>query len=276
MPILTALAPSARYYRQRGRSPKTLLERAVQTIAQLRRWLPQRDLVVAADSSYAALDFLQACQALPNPVTLITRLRMDAALYEPAPPYAGFGAPTQERGASAHPPAIPARPRHRLDDDLGITLANRLSLSAGCSSAIPWANWIPVPCSALPKRLLPNTLCPGLCRVGVSKSPSKKLALTLASKPSASGRTWRLRVLPQRCLACFPGSPLSLISFNLISLSRAWYAKSLPTFSDAIALARQALWPCSQTFSMSPAQPDMVEIPRPLLDSFLNTLHYTA
>jgi hypothetical protein len=56
----------------------------------------------------------------------------------------------------------------------------------------------------------------------------------------------------------------------------AWYTKSLPTFSDAIALARQALWPCSQTFSMSLAQPDMVEIPRPLLDSFLNTLRYAA
>jgi hypothetical protein len=65
-------------------------------IDQLQRWLPHRDLVVVADSSYAALDFLHACQALPNPVTLITRLRMDAAPYEPAPPYAGFGCPRKK------------------------------------------------------------------------------------------------------------------------------------------------------------------------------------
>ena len=54
-------------------------------IKQLRRWLPKRMLVVVADSSYAALDLLHACQSLAQPVTLITRLRLDAALYEPAP-----------------------------------------------------------------------------------------------------------------------------------------------------------------------------------------------
>jgi hypothetical protein len=109
LPILTALAPSERYYQQRGRSPKTLLQRAFQMIARLRRWLPHRDLLVVADSSYAALDFLQACQSLKNPVTIITRLRMDAALYKPAPPYAGFGRP-RKKGAR-----LPT-PQQYLDD----------------------------------------------------------------------------------------------------------------------------------------------------------------
>ena len=49
-----------------------------------------------ADYSYAALELLHACQRLPNPVTLITRLRLDAALYEPAPPYSGVGRPTKK------------------------------------------------------------------------------------------------------------------------------------------------------------------------------------
>jgi hypothetical protein len=34
---------------------------------------------------YAALDFLHRCQTLRQPVMVITRLRLDAALYEPAP-----------------------------------------------------------------------------------------------------------------------------------------------------------------------------------------------
>ena len=51
-----------------------------------RRWLPQRSLVLVGDGGYAVLDLLHCCQSLAQPVTLIARLRLDAALYEPAPP----------------------------------------------------------------------------------------------------------------------------------------------------------------------------------------------
>ena len=52
----------------------------------LRRWCPDRAIIAGADSSYAAPELLAACQGWPQPVTVITRLRLDAALYEPAPP----------------------------------------------------------------------------------------------------------------------------------------------------------------------------------------------
>jgi hypothetical protein len=55
-------------------------------ILQVRRWLPERRLVVVAGSAYAVLELLAACVRLANRVTLITRLRLDAALYDPAPP----------------------------------------------------------------------------------------------------------------------------------------------------------------------------------------------
>jgi len=51
---------------------------------------------VVADSSYAVLKFLHHCQTLHHPVTVITRLRLDAALYEPAPPYSGRGRPRRK------------------------------------------------------------------------------------------------------------------------------------------------------------------------------------
>ena len=51
---------------------------------QVRRWLPQRDIVVVADSSFAALNLLWAVSQMPRPVHIVTRLRLDAALYEPA------------------------------------------------------------------------------------------------------------------------------------------------------------------------------------------------
>lgn len=55
-------------------------------MAQVRRWLPERSIVVVADSSFAALELLDAALGLPVPVHLVTRLRLDAALYQPPPP----------------------------------------------------------------------------------------------------------------------------------------------------------------------------------------------
>ncbi|MCY4653039.1 MAG: transposase, partial [Dehalococcoidia bacterium] len=76
---------SERYYQKMGRTHKRITDWAHQMILQLRRWLPNRPIVVVADSSYAALDLLHFCQSMAKPVTFITRLRLDAALYEPAP-----------------------------------------------------------------------------------------------------------------------------------------------------------------------------------------------
>lgn len=55
-------------------------------LLQVRRWLPKRELVVTYDSSFAALEFLNALRQHLNPIHAITRLRLDAALYQPAPP----------------------------------------------------------------------------------------------------------------------------------------------------------------------------------------------
>jgi len=87
LPFLTALAPSERYYQAHGRTPKKITDWARQLVCQLRHWLPDRTLIVVGDSTYAALDFLHHCQTLRQSVTVITRLRLDAALYEPAPIY---------------------------------------------------------------------------------------------------------------------------------------------------------------------------------------------
>jgi hypothetical protein len=86
LPFLTILAPSERYHHERGMRHKTLPEHARQMLVQVRRWLPERQIVVTADSSYAVLELLAAVAGLTQPVTMVTRLRLDAALYDPAPP----------------------------------------------------------------------------------------------------------------------------------------------------------------------------------------------
>jgi hypothetical protein len=51
-------------------------------LLQLRRWLPNRILVVVADSSYAVIALLARIAKLKNPICMIARFCLDAALYE--------------------------------------------------------------------------------------------------------------------------------------------------------------------------------------------------
>jgi Phosphoribosyl-AMP cyclohydrolase/DDE superfamily endonuclease len=85
LPFLTALPPSERYHEQRGRRHKTVTAWARQLIRQVRRWLPTRAVVVVLDSTYAVLDLLAVGPRLDPALTLVTRLRLDAALYDPPP-----------------------------------------------------------------------------------------------------------------------------------------------------------------------------------------------
>jgi hypothetical protein len=84
LPFLTALAPSERYCRERGRRHKKLTDWARQMALQARRWLPGREVVLLGDGSFAALDLLASLAR--RGLVCVTRLRLDAALYEPAPP----------------------------------------------------------------------------------------------------------------------------------------------------------------------------------------------
>ena len=82
LPFLTILAPSERYNTAHGRRHKKLTDWARQAILQVRRWLPKREIVVVADSSFSALDLIAAVR---HYVCFVTRLRLDASLFEPAP-----------------------------------------------------------------------------------------------------------------------------------------------------------------------------------------------
>ena len=84
LPFLTALCPSERFYEQRGRCPQPLTARAWQMIRLVGRWLPGREIVCVADSSFAVLELLAKVKTLPR-ASVITRLRLDAALYDPQP-----------------------------------------------------------------------------------------------------------------------------------------------------------------------------------------------
>src|SRR5215510_14205368 len=84
LPLLTALCPSEPFYAQRGRRHQPLTARAGQLMRRVVRWWPGREMVLVADSSCAALELLDKVATLPR-ASVITRLRLDAALYDRPP-----------------------------------------------------------------------------------------------------------------------------------------------------------------------------------------------
>src|SRR6201997_4460387 len=82
LPFLTLLAPSNRFYSDKTRAPKTLLDWARQAALQIHRWLPERYIFLVGDSAFAAIEFLAAVR---DHVCVVTRLRLDANLFAFSP-----------------------------------------------------------------------------------------------------------------------------------------------------------------------------------------------
>jgi len=143
-PFLTPLCPSKRYYEGCGRGHRSLTERARQALRGVQRWLPERAIVVVADSGFAALELLAAVTS--ETLSVVTRLRLDAALYEPAPTYvAGRGGRPRKKGKRlptlAQVAADPATEWQRLNVALWYGEANRtIEIASGTAGGTTRAN----------------------------------------------------------------------------------------------------------------------------------------
>ena len=56
----------------------------------------------------------------------------------------------------------------------------------------------------------------------------------------------------------------------------AWYRKSCPTFSNALALVRKELWAQDETFCGSVQDNDMVKVPREFVERLTEAVCYAA
>jgi hypothetical protein len=302
LPFLSALAPSEGYAAKQGKRHKKITEWAWQLLLQVRRWYPEREIVVVADGAYASLKLLDRCRSLSRPVAFITRLRLDAALYEPAPP--------RRRGQIG-------RPRKK-----GERLPN-LSVVAGDPTTVwkpttiaNWygerereveiashtAVWYSTGLFAVPLRWV-------LLRDPQGEFKTQALLCTdLEADPEKIVcwfvMRWQLEVTFQEArrhlgletqrqwsdLAIRRTTPALLGLFSLVTLFAhhhmtrraagafrqvAWYRKRHPTFADALALVRKELW-ASATFHGSPAQSETVKVPRAYLERLTDAICYAA
>jgi hypothetical protein len=271
LPFLTVLAPSERYYEKKVCKHKKLTDWARQMLFQLRKWLPERTLVVVADSSFAVIELLSRMTQLKNPICMIARFRLDAALYEPV----------------VLTPSKVGRPRKKgkrlptletvLDDEQTIWQPLIVQEWYGekqreieiCSDTAVWYH------SGKP----PLSIRWVLIRDPKKKFKSQALLCTnLETSPEQIiqwfVRRWQVEVTfhevrthlgveTQRQwadLSILRITPALLSLFSLITLlanchaqknqlliqRTAWYNKKLPTFSDALATVKQEFW--SQIF----------------------------
>jgi hypothetical protein len=301
LPFLTVLAPSERYHQERGQPHKKLTDWARQMLMQVRRWCPKRALVIVADSSFAALELLWSVAHMPQPLCLITRLRLDAALYQPAPPRTPGtkGAPRKKGARQPTLAQVLADPQ---------TLWTQVKVPGWYGEgereveiASDTAVWYHTGLPPVPLRWV-------LVRDPLAKF--RPQALLCTDQQVAPGqilawfvRRWQVEVTFQEArahlgletqrqwsdLAIARTTPALLGLFSVITLlahrlgaaegllvrQTTWYQKAWPTFADALAQVRWYLW--HQThFSMSHSETEMVKIPRSLLNRFTATLCYAA
>ena len=108
LPFLTVLAPSKKTNLSNGKRHKTSIDWVGQMIGQVRRWLPERQVVLVVDGGLAAIKLGQRCLGYGNPVTYVSRLRLDACLHDwPGPQPKGKRGPKPKKGARQ--PALKAR-----------------------------------------------------------------------------------------------------------------------------------------------------------------------
>ena len=303
LPFLSALAPSERYSKERGTRHKKLTEWAWQLLLQVRRWHPQRELVAVADGGYASLELLDRCRRLRKPITFITRLRLDGALYEPAPPrYPGqIGRPRLKGERLPNLSVVAEDPRTdwtpivvadwygREKRTVEMVSATALWYSSGLP-AVP-LRWVLIRdpegefdtqallCTDL--RVEPAKIISWFVRRWQMEATFQEMRQRLGFE---SQRHWSEKAIRRT-------APALLALFSLVTLfahqrmaqgsgivvrQTAWYRKSYPTFSDALALVRKELWAQEETFCGSAQQTDTVKVPREFMERLTDAVCYAA
>jgi len=298
LPFLTVLCPSERYDEERGIRHRRLTDRARQAILLIKRWLPQIDLVLVGDSSFAALDLLNAVR---EKVTLVSKLRLDAALYRKArlrrPGQMGRSRKKGKRLPTLQ--AIIANPKtkwKRLPIKNWYGEQNRQIeiVSGKCvwyhasKEAVP-IRWVIVRdplgkfetqavfsmrTTATPKQIVEWFVKSWQVEVTFEES-RRHLGIE-------TQRQWAAKAVGRETPCVF--GMFSLITMvagelakdgKLKIRSAAWYQKAAATFSDAIGCVRQQIWE-ARSFQTSKNEEEMIKIPRPFLECLTDTLCFVT
>lgn len=300
LPFLTVLAPSEKTNVVNGKRHKTSINWIMQMIGAVRRWLPEQKLVLVTDGGLVAIKLGLLCASFDNPVTYVSRLRLDAQLYDPPGPQPkGKPGPKPKKGQRQ--PAL----KQRLADPNTQWHQESIEWYGGKKRLIEYAT----------ETALWHTsgYDPLALRWVLVRDPLGKFEPTafFATDQETTAlqilnwfvSRWGLEVTFQEAhphlgletqrqwsdLAIARTTPALLGLFSIITLlahqltqdkpfpvrSAAWYVKQEPTFSDAIALVRRYLWLNTQ-FPNSPPNLAPVQFPTKVLAGLIDNLCYST
>jgi len=311
-PVLTALTPSKAWCEHHKQRYRPVTEWAERLLLTLHRWLPDRVIVAVMDGEFAAIDLLHR---LRRYMVVITRLRLDACLFDPPSEYKGRGRCPKK---GARQPSLKARITDPATVWKRAVQASRTSWRSGgwieyASGTALWyhAGKEPLPSAADASRhidalrasirwvllrdpqgqfepqalLCTNPMKDPLCVIGwfVQRWPVEVTFREVRDHLGfESQRQWSDAAIG-RTTPCLLGlfSLVALFASQLAPRTRcavwtaAWYRKQQPTFADTLAAVRREIWK-AQGLSISRKIPDMQKLPQPLRDGMIHALCYAA
>jgi hypothetical protein len=296
LPFLTVLCwpPRAPHKRRH----KTSVDWVRQMTKQVRRWLPERLLVLVVDGGFAAVALALACGE--SEVVMVARLRLDAALYHPPapqPPGKRGRKPTKGKrqrslagwAARSDTPweqvavdwyggqrkALWVFSRPALWATPGwAAVAIRFVLVRDPEGQLPDAAFFCTDLHATPEQILQWMVMRWSVEVTFEEA---RAHLGLETQ-----RQWSDRAIART-------TPVLLGLFSLVTVLAlrlcpsgqipveltAWYHKAEPTFADCLTLVRRYLWR-ARYFVNSAPQAEYVHLPREAFESLLNDLPLAA
>ena len=299
LPFLTALAPSERYCREHSKRHKKLTDWARQLVLQARRWMPGRPLVLVADSGFAALELLAAL--VRHGVICVTRLRLDAALYKPAPPRRP-GTIGRPRTKGARLPNLAEVLTDKATVWQRVTVPGWYGggdrLVEICSGSAVWRHAglpvVPIRWVLLrdprrrfdPQALLCTDLAQDPVQIVRWFVQRWQLEVTFREVRDHLGvetqRQWSDKAIART-------TPCLLGLFSIVTLlgtrvghhaclrvsATAWYHKKRPTFSDTLAAVRRQVW-CDQGLFASRHSFEPAKLQPALRDGIVHALCHAA
>jgi len=300
LPFLTVLAPNQASDATRGVRHKTSIDWVKQMILQVRRWLPERPLVLVVDGGLAALKLGLRCAQLRQPVTYLTRLQLNARLFDlpPAQPAGKRGRPRLVGDRQPKPQDWLENPdtawqsiQLRLYQGRQVTLeyVSQVALWYTCGVQPLLGRWVVLhdPSGALKPWVLfatdPNLSPEQIITFYLMRWSQEVTFEEVRAHLGFETHRQGSRLAVQRT------SPAVLGLFALVTLlahhllhnepfpvhSTAWYTKSFATFSDVLAFVRTHLW-LHTHFPRAASPPGSVIIPPDLLQLWLETLAFAA
>lgn len=289
LPFLVVPLLSEATCRRLRRPHRSGVEWTAFLIERVRRWHPERAVLLVGDGAFASIDLLQRCQQLPRPVRLVSRLRLDAVLHDPPGEQ-----PKSKRGPK--PKKGPRQPslRQRWTDPKTSWQRVRLDWYGGTNREVEIATgealWYVQGHEPRPIRWV-------LVRSPEGEAHPLPAGALLCSEPATAAEQivawyvsrWNIEVTFQELRAQLGfetqrqwsrgaisrTTPCLFGIFSLVvALAKVlhpeqlpvsqsgWYQKEEATFSDVLAAVRRQLW--GGNYAPSAEHPDHCLIPRQL------------